>query len=157
MVRMKRFLLLLIFSFFTFNLSYCYGQSGKTEEELKKDMENTYIEFCSQLNKQTPIEISELITLKSVFFVNWFMIFNYSLNISIADFTEAELMEALDEFKDAQKKSIPIILSNGGYPFTGSELYEYLKWTELKFRSVYYDAFGKYIGGYQLDYRDFPI
>ena len=151
---MKKEVLILLLAFCSICL-VCRGQNTKSIEETKKKIENQYVTFCSQLNKQLPMRVDEVTTLKSVAFVNWTMMCYYSVEINMADYQDIELKEFMKGIRDKQKKQIPTMISNGSYQFTQSELYEYLKGTGLKFRFIYHDLNVGQIGVNQFDYKDF--
>ena len=67
---MKKEVLILLLAFCSMCL-VCRGQNTKSIEETKKKIENQYVTFCSQLNKQLPMRVDEVTTLKSVAFVNF--------------------------------------------------------------------------------------
>lgn len=150
---MKRVLILIALSISS-TVSYC--QNNKSIDDIKNSIESQYIEFCSQLNKQLPMIVDEVTTLKSVAFIDWTMSCYYQLEIiDAADYDETTLKSVLAEIRERQKKQIPSMVANGNYKFNQSELYEYLKGTGLKFRFVYHDINNKQIGVNEFDYNDF--
>lgn len=150
---MKRVLILIV-SFIFCAVSYC---QNKTIDDIKISIENQYIEFCSQLNKQLPMMVDKVTTLKSVAFIDWTMTCYYQLEIDASDYDKATLKSILIEIRKGQKKQIPSMVANGNYKFNQNELYQYLKGTGLKFRFVYHDINNKQIGVNEFDYNDFKI
>lgn len=151
---MKRALILIV-SFIFCAVSYC--QNNKSIDDIKRSIENQYIEFCSQLNKQLPMMVDEVTTLKSVAFIDWTMTCYYQLEIDSSDYDEDTLKSILVEIRKEQKKQIPSMVANGNYKFNQNELYQYLAGTGLKFRFVYHDINNKQIGVNEFDCNDFKI
>lgn len=125
-----------------------------SKEELK-NIEDKYIDFCVQFNKQLPLKIDDVTTLKIVTFTNMTMSVYYSVETNAENFTETELKELMDSLREHQKKQIPIMLSNGDYDISQSEIYELFKKTGMKFRFVYHDLNNHQIGANQFDFLDF--
>lgn len=149
---MKRvFVLIALFIF----CAALYSQNNKSIDDIKSSIESQYIEFCSQLNKQLPMMIDDVTTLKSVAFIDWTMNSYYQLEINASDYDEATLKSILVEIRKVQKKQIPSMVANGNYKLNQRELYEYLKETGLRFRFVYHDINNKQIGVNEFDYNDF--
>ena len=151
---MKRVLILIALSI---SCAVSYSQNNKSIDAIKNGIKSQYIEFCSQLNKQLPMMVDEVTTLKSVAFIDWTMTVYYQLEIDTSDYDEDTLKSILVEIRKGQKKQIPSMVANGIYKFNQRELYEYLKETGLRFRFVYHDINNKPIGVNEFDYNDFKI
>lgn len=149
---MKRVLIsIVLFIFCTIS----YSQNNKSIDDIKRSIENQYIEFCSQLNKQLPMVVDKVTTLKSVAFIDWTISYYYQLEINASDYDVTMLKSILVEIKKGQKEQIPSMVANGKYKFNQRGLYEYLKESGLRFRFVYHDINNKQIGVNEFDYSDF--
>ena len=109
---MKRALILIV-SFIFCEVVYC--QNNKSIDDIKRSIENQYIEFCSQLNKQLPMMVDKVTTLKSVAFIDWTMTCYYQLEIDASDYDEDTLKSILVEIRKEQKKQIPSMVANGNF------------------------------------------
>lgn len=135
-----------------------FAQSNNDIATIKRNIQSQYVEMCVQLNKQTPIKVDEITSIKNVLFANWTMTTYYSVAINAADYEDTELKDFISTIKAKQKRQIPTMISNGDYKFTQDELYEYLKGTGLRFRFIYHDINNVQIGAISFDYNDFkPI
>lgn len=135
-----------------------FAQSNNDIATIKRNIQSQYVEMCVQLNKQTPIRVDEITSIKNVLFANWTMTTYYSVAIDAKDYKDTELKDFMSTIKANQKRQIPSMISNGDYKFTQDELYEYLKETGLRFRFIYQDINNVQIGAISFDYNDFkPI
>lgn len=135
-----------------------FAQSNNDIATIKRNIQSQYVEMCVQLNKQTPIRVDEITSIKNVLFSNWTMTTYYSVAIDAKDYKDTELKDFMSTIKANKKRQIPSMISNGDYKFTQDELYEYLKGTGLRFRFIYHDTNNVQIGAISFDYNDFkPI
>lgn len=127
-----------------------------TDTEFNKQrIQEEYIRMCSEVNKQVPLRVDRITSIKSIVFFDWTLTTYYSIDLNKDDFTEQELKELLALIKENIKKQIPSMIANGDYPFSQSQVYRYLKGTGLMLRYVYHDINDKQMGAFQFDYTDF--
>lgn len=132
-----------------------YGQHHKSINEIKKTIENTYIGFCNQMNKQLPLKIDELTTLKNITYYNWTITASYSIDYDFSEIDCITIKDFLKEVKLEQKKNIERMFKFGEYNFTQKEMQKFYITTGMKFLLKYYDMNGLFIGTIQYDYKDF--
>lgn len=124
-------------------------------EKIKSDAETQYIEMCAQLNKQMPMIVDEITSIKCVNFYNWTFATYYAVDIDQDDWDSEDLKFFIDELQSKKREQIPSMIATGEYGFSQEDISQYLKGTGLKFRFVYHDKFDRQIGAIQFDYSDF--
>lgn len=90
-----------------------YGQHHKSINEIKETIENTYIGFCNQMNKQLPLKIDELTTLKNITYYNWTITASYSIDYDFSEIDCITIKDFLKEVKLEQKKILNVCLNSG--------------------------------------------
>ena len=129
--------------------------SGNLSETELKKIENTFVDFCIQMNKQLPLQIDEVTTLNAMVFTCWNMVATYTIDIDITDYSENDIDMMLDEMRERQKLQIPQMLKRGNYGFADKDLRSFLEFTGWRFRLSYFDRNNHMIGVNQFDYHDF--
>ena len=107
------------------------------------------------MNKQLPLKIDELTTLKNITYYNWTITASYSIDYDFSEIDCITIKDFLKEVKLEQKKNIERMFKFGEYNFTQKEMQKFYITTGMKFLLKYYDMNGLFIGTIQYDYKDF--
>lgn len=124
-----------------------------TENELD-EIENQFTKFCTQINKQLPIQIDKRTKWNAAVYTCWNLVYTYTIDIDINDFDKSYLDNFLNDIKLYQKEMIPQMLKNN-YGLTNSNIKSLCKTTGLTFRFSYFDKNNQMIGVIIFDYDDF--
>ena len=150
---MKRQIIVLFIVLVSFQISLSQTISAKEKAVYKSQ----WIEMCSSMNKQCPIVVDELTTLRSMTFYNWTLSTVYNIDLDVNDFSDDDIDVFLTCLKTYQKKNIPRLFSRGKYDFRLSDFPKLLKALNMKFRMLYYDTNQVLLGIIVFDYRDFVV
>ena len=129
--------------------------SAQTIEQIKAKIKKEYTDVCKELNAQLPIQVDEVTTLNSIFFINWTCVSNYIVKLDFSGWSKAEINELMKDIKANNRERAKAFLLRGKYNMTQSQFKEFMKTTGIKWEMKYYDENAIYIGSIIIDYNDF--
>lgn len=147
---MKRLLLLTLSVIMSLNIM---SQSISAKE--RQQCKQMYIQAAKELNQQMPIVIDEYTTLFSVTFINWIFSYNYRMNLDCSSISTDDFNDILSDIKKEAIIDQRKLIDSGRYGVTRSEMKRLFKALGFKFRYNYSDINGRFVGGFEYDYKVF--
>lgn len=147
----------ILFFFFLFvgvtTLAQNSTQKPVVPKQYIESLMQYYSNMCKEVNKQLPIEIDEITTLKTIIFFNWTITATYTINLDFKYFTKDECKEMMEDIRKSNLENAKRMMMFKD-DVAQSEIKEAVKITGLKMQQTYYDKNGLYIGSNVYGYKD---
>lgn len=135
-----------------------FGQTSTQKQVFTKqhieNIKQSYMDMCTEVNKQLPLYLDEITTFTSVVFADWTLMCKYQINLDLSDMTLDECKELMEEIRKLnQANAKRMIMSRANV--SQSQIKEEIKATGLKIQQSYYDENGLFVGSVVFGYKDF--